>query len=405
MTDANENSGQETLGMSDEDFANLNTAFIDEAPAEEDAGEEKKQTPAAEAEGTPAGGDEGEGEPATPADGEEEEDAGAEGADESEDPDDSENEPEEGEEKEDKPDEGDQDEKDKKKDDGEDPDEKDDEPDTAAKAFFDKVTAPFKANGKEMQIKDAGDVVRLMQMGANYNKKMSALKPSLRLVKMLERNKLMDEDRLSFLIDLDKKDPTAIAKLIKDSDLDPMDLDLEEGQKYESSNKYSVDEREMALDETIEDLRDSPTFDKTLDVVSNKWDDKSRNIVANTPELMRVIDDHMKTGVYDVISTEVEKERTLGRLNGMTEIEAYRQIGDRLNEEGAFAHLFKSKEQDPAPKPEKPTKTADDAEARKAKRRAASPAKAAPSSEKKQDFNPLALSDEEYMKQTDNRFL
>jgi len=278
-----------------------------------------------------------------------------------------------------------------------------------ADEFFNRVTAPFKANGKEMQIKDPDDVIRLMQMGANYNKKMAGLKPSLKAVKMLERNKLLDEEKLSFLIDLDKKDPTAIKQLLKDSNIDPMDLDLDEGEGYKPSKKYSIDDKELALDNVIEEIRDTPTYSKTLDLVSNQWDDQSRNIVANAPELMKVLNDHMQSGIYNLISTEVEKERTLGRLNGIPDIEAYKQTGDAINARGGFNHLFGTEkttknvkpaaENNPAPKPSVSTET------RKAKRRAASPTKPAPATSKSDDFNPLAVSDEEFMKQFDDRLL
>lgn len=415
---------EDALGMSDEDFSSLNidTAFGEEARAVADSDDEARdpQNPGSDAEATPEGGGEGaeqtnsltqeEESPEGQADGEEE-DAGKQ--EEENEP--ADNAPDKEQEDPDKSDKGDDDssDEDEDSDDDKEGEEEDtsDSDSTAAKAFFDRVTAPFKANGQEMQIKDPEDVVRLMQMGANYNKKMAALKPALKVVKMLERNKLMDEDRLSFLIDIEKKDPTAIAKLLKDSDLDPMDLDLEEGQNYKPSKKHSVDDREIELDNVIEDIKDSPTYSKTIDVVSNKWDDKSRNIVANTPELMRVIDDHMQSGVYEVISTEVEKERTLGRLNGIPAIEAYRQVGDRLYQEGAFDHLKKgnNNNEQPAqtqskPTPAKPKPKADESE-RRAKRRAASPSKKAPTPSKTQDFNPLSMSDEDFEKQYDGRLL
>ena len=184
---------------------------------------------------------------------------------------------------------------------------------------------------------------------------------------------------------------------------------IEEGQKYKASKKHSIDDREIALDEVIDDIKDSETYPKTLDLVSNKWDDTSRNIVATTPELMRVIDTHMQNGIYEAISTEVDKERTLGRLNGLSDIEAYKTVGDRLQEAGKFDHLGQNQEtaKPVAPttnKPAKPAKTID-AEARKAKRRAASPSKPAPGPSKKQDFNPLGLSDEAFLKEMDDRLL
>jgi len=75
-------------------------------------------------------------------------------------------------------------------------DTKEDTPETTEfdyESAFKKVTAPFKANGVDMQVKDPDDVVRLMQMGANYQKKMSQLKPNLKLIKLLENNELLDK--------------------------------------------------------------------------------------------------------------------------------------------------------------------------------------------------------------------
>src|SRR5690606_38757650 len=93
------------------------------------------------------------------------------------------------------------------------------------KAIVDKLFAPFKANGKEMVVDNVDDAVALMQMGANYNKKMAALKPNLKLLKLLENNNLLSEEKIGFLIDLDKKNPAAIGKLLKDSGIDPLDVD------------------------------------------------------------------------------------------------------------------------------------------------------------------------------------
>ena len=285
-----------------------------------------------------------------------------------------------------------------------------DEADEAAAvtAAWAKVTAPFTANGKEMQVTDPDDIIRLMQMGANYNKKMAGLKPSLRVLKMLEKADLMDENKLSFLIDLNEKNPDAIRQLLKDSGTDPMELDLSEDKQYQAPNR-SVDDREIELDTVLDSLRESPSYDQTLQIVGTVWDDESKQIVAENPQLLRVINDHVSSGIYDRISTEVEKERMFGRLGAVSDIEAYRQVGDALDKAGAFNDLTGNqpapqKAAAPAPEP-KPEAKAQDQE-RKEKRRAASPSRQAPSSQRgNNDFNPLAMSDDEFMKSVDPNLL
>lgn len=277
------------------------------------------------------------------------------------------------------------------------------------KNFFEKVTGEFKANGKMMKVDTPEDVVRLMQMGANYNRKMAALKPSMKVLKVLEKNGLLDESKLGFLLDLNQKNPKAIAKLLADSGIDPLDLDLAQGAEYQASD-YSVDDREIALDTVVEELKESPTYTKTINLVTQKWDGASKQIVANEPELLKVLDSHMANGVYDLISTEVEKERVFGRLDGMSDIEAYRTVGDAIAQRGGFAHLTPSPGQGQQSTPnagKNATPTPDDGkQARRDKRRAASPSKAtAPAGKADSDFNPLGMSDEDYLKQFDSKYL
>ena len=80
---------------------------------------------------------------------------------------------------------------------------------------YKKLLAPFVANGREMSVKSVDEAITLMQMGANYNKKMAALKPSLGLLKLLESNGLADAEKISYLIDLANKDAGAVNKLSK----------------------------------------------------------------------------------------------------------------------------------------------------------------------------------------------
>jgi len=265
-------------------------------------------------------------------------------------------------------------------------------------AEYKRLLTPFKANGRDIAVNSVDDAIQLMQMGANYGKKMAGLKPNLKLMKLLENNGLLSEEKLSYLIDLDKKSPEAISKLVKDSGLDPMDLDTDKASAYKQTT-YTVDEREIELDTVLDDIQGTPTYNRTLDVVSNKWDGASKQVIAGSPQLLKVINEHMQSGIYDLIAKELDSERMFGRLNGMSDIEAYRQIGDAIQARGGFNHLGSAQGQPPVkpvvvqPKP----KTVDE-ERLKDKKRAASSTKPAAPSGLAKDFNPLALSDEEFSK-------
>jgi hypothetical protein len=287
-------------------------------------------------------------------------------------------------------------------------DKKTDEQAIDFEAEYKRLLAPFKANGRDIAVKSVDDAIALMQMGANYNKKMAALKPNLKLMKLLENNGLLSEDKIGFLIDLEKKNPAAINKLVKDSGIDPMDLDAEKASGYKQT-AYTVDDREIELDTVLDEIQGSPSYNRTLEIVSTKWDAASKQVIAGNPQLLKVINGHVDSGIYDLISREVEGERLFGRLNGLSDIEAYRQVGDALHAKGAFNSLAQGSSQNqqkPATPPVVVTpkpKVEDDK--LKDKRRAASSTKPAAPTSTPKDFNPLALSDEEFNKLVNKQFL
>ena len=273
-----------------------------------------------------------------------------------------------------------------------------DEPPTVdyAKAY-EEIFKPFKANGKEMSVESIEDVRQLMQMGANYNKKMAALKPSLKVVKMLENSGLLDEQKLSYLIDLSKHNPDAVKKLIKESGLDPLEVDINQEVSYKA-NTYNVSDKELELDSVLSEIKETDTFNTTIDIIGNKWDDSSKKVLLENPSVIKIINSHVASGVYNTITTEVEKLKMLGKLDGLSDIDAYKAVGDALY----------------APKVNSPVVNTIKTPASKAtnredprlveKRKAASTTKSV-ASNVKPDFNPLSMSDAEFEKIASSRFI
>lgn len=269
------------------------------------------------------------------------------------------------------------------------------------KELYEKMTAPFKANGRDIAVKNVDDAISLMQMGANYNKKMAALKPNLKLMKLLENNNMLSEERIGFLIDLDKKNPGAINKLVKDSGIDPMDLNTDNASEYKP-NTYTVDDREIELDTVLDEIQSTPTYNRTLEIVSKTWDGASKQVIAGSPQLLKVINDHVQSGIYDTIHKEVERERMFGRLDGLSDIDAYRKVGDAIQSRNGFAKVQQAPVKQVVVVPPKPK--VDESKLRD-KKRAASSTKPAASNQVNKDFNPLSLSDEEFSKMVKEKYL
>ena len=260
---------------------------------------------------------------------------------------------------------------------------------------YEKIFAPFKANGNEMQVDSVEDVMSLMKMGANYQKKMATIAPNLKIVKMLEKNGLLDSSKLNNLIDLSKKNPAAISKLIKDSGIDPLDIDTDEEVKY-TPNDYNVSDKEYMLDEALEGIKDSTTFNETIDVLSNKWDTESKKIISDNPRIISIIDEHMQNGVYAEVNKLVAKERALGRLEGVADVTAYEQAASYLASTGVL-----NSGNTVAPTPTKSdvsskTKAQDDAKLSNKRKAAASTKTSSKPTTSSPDY--LKMTDDEFMK-------
>jgi hypothetical protein len=270
--------------------------------------------------------------------------------------------------------------------------------------FYKQIMAPFKANGKQIELKSPAEAIQLMQMGANYTAKMQALVPHRKVLLMLENNQLLDESKLSFLIDLQNKNPEAIKKLIKDSGIDPMEIDTSVEPAYREGNHRVTDE-EAKFRTALDDLKSNPTGTETLKVINTDWDQASKDVLWGSPEVMQIIHQQREVGIYDRIAAEIDRQKTLGRISPETPfLQAYKTVGDQLVEANAFADLV-DKSTPPAPQPTvvatrvaapKPTVSNSD------KAIAASPTRTTPKTAKAV-INPLAMSDDDFLKQMNGR--
>lgn len=283
--------------------------------------------------------------------------------------------------------------------------------------FFKKVMTPFKANGKMIELKDPEEAVALMQRGANYTRKMQDLVPHRKQLTMLQNNNI-DEERLSFLIDLDKKDPEAIKKLIKESGIDPLEIDTATEPAYQGGNHRVTDE-EVNFGTSLEELGSTPEGKETLQLINSQWDQASKDVLWKNPEIMTLIHGQREYGIYDRIVAEMDRQRTLGTLSATTSfLSAYKTVGDQLTAADAFADL---REKDSGNAPAKPptppvpveTKAVPIAVATRVvapkptvkddpAANAASPTRAAPTPAEV-FVNPLSLSDDEFLKKFSGR--
>ena len=212
--------------------------------------------------------------------------------------------------------------------------------------FYTKVSAPFKADGKDIQVRTPEDVVRLMQMGVNYSRRMQEMKPLRAMDTMLKNNGLNDPAKLNFLIDLSKGNPEAIKKLLKDHKVDPIDLDVTKEANYKATN-YQTDPKDLAFQEAIDTTLAAEGGKDIIRDINAQWDDESKEALRVEPSIFENLLEQKRSGVYGKIKTELEYQRTMGFLTNVPFLAAYNQVGAAMQKAGVFGSSEVKKEVQP----------------------------------------------------------
>lgn len=273
--------------------------------------------------------------------------------------------------------------------------------------MYESLTAPIKANGKDLLLTPE-EMRQLAQKGANYTQKMQAIAPHRKTLLMLENNGL-DAERLSFLIDLNRKDPTAIQKFLKESGVNPLDIDTDAEPTYQGGN-HAVSDEEANFQEALESAQSTESGKTILTSINSQWDQASKELLFKQPGIIDTMISQLDNGVYNHIVTEMDRQRMIGNLPfGQTWLESYKHVGDQMVATGKFDDLVAQQEQPRqttppvaaapvatrviAPKPQV---------AHNPKVAAAAPSRAAATAAKSV-INPLAMSDDDFLKQFENR--
>lgn len=204
------------------------------------------------------------------------------------------------------------------------------------KTEYEKITAPFKASGKTIQVRDSNEVISLMQKGVDYTKKQQALKPRLKELQILENQNMLG-DNLGYAIDLFNGNTKALAKLIKERNIDISELspnmygDEEDNSPDYTPTNYSISDAEMRLKDVELTLKDSPNFQRLFTTLT-ELDDDSKAKFRNNPDLLLRLNEHMDSGLYDQIQNELEHRRIVGdaSVDGMNFYDAYTAVGNEI---------------------------------------------------------------------------
>ena len=267
------------------------------------------------------------------------------------------------------------------------------------KAMVEQLLSPFKANGREIKVESVDEAISLMQMGANYSKKMAAMKPHLQMLRTLEKNNLLSQDKLNLLVELDKGNPEAIAKLLSAKNIDPLDLDIESAASYTPVD-HKVGDNEFAVEEAFNAIEHTPTYSDTVNVIAS-LDDASKREIANDVGFISALNSHIASGIYQKVMAEVDKQKALGNFAGVSTLTAYCRVGDMMNQKGLLSASATQTVQQAVTKPtEQASTTQANAVNLAAKKRAAATPRTnkAVKTDPMEGLDPLTMSDEDFLR-------
>ena len=269
------------------------------------------------------------------------------------------------------------------------------------KKFYETVTQDFKASGKVIPgVKEPEKFIKALQMATDYALKTAALKPALKRVKMLDG---ISDEEFTEMLDFRKRNPEVIKKAIKEANLDPIDLDLENIQ-YTPQSKIMSD-ADYEFKETIEKLsqEDAVAFQRTQNIVLNELDNTSKTTVLSNPHILSALQSEVASGRFEKIQAQALQLKAFGGYNNVPDIELYSFIANEmdkqaLQKQGIQNNLTAGEMNTPVTNTvqTKPSVSVVDPELEDKRARAGIQIKPTTTVVKK--YDPTKLSDEEFMK-------
>ena len=163
--------------------------------------------------------------------------------------------------------------------------------------------------------KNLDEVRQLMSQGAQYNSLNKKYEQSRTLSALLEKNNI-NKEQLDLLVEINNGNTTALAKFLKDKNINPYELDTQD----EKLNDYKAPEHEVNMkdlkySETLKELSTTEAGRNCLNTIINEWDEKSFEYLKDEPGLLPHISEQIANGSYKIICDELRREQQLGRYD------------------------------------------------------------------------------------------
>lgn len=207
------------------------------------------------------------------------------------------------------------------------------------KAFYDKVTGEFSANGKKIKgFNDPDKIIQGLQKAIGFEAKNAVINQHKKFLAPLKEKGFLDNpEKFNLAMSIMDGDKEAIKEHLKSLEINPvLDLDLEDI-KYDKKD-YRASDGKVILDEAFDTANSYGVKDKLSDVLANDLDDNSFKDFLQFPKLRDDLLIHLQDGTYDLVKERINDIRTTdmsGEYKSLKVVDQYRYALNQLAEEYA----------------------------------------------------------------------
>ncbi len=213
------------------------------------------------------------------------------------------------------------------------------------KAFYEKVTGEFKANGKTIKgFNDPDKIIQGLQKAIGFEEKNAVINKHKQFLSPLkERGMLENPEKFNLALSILDGDKEAIKKHLKDLDINPvLDLDLDEIDY--KPKQHLASEGKVVLNDALDYAETIGVKDRLNEVLVKDMDDGSFIDFIKYPKLRNDLVEHLQDGTYDLVKARIDEIRLTdmsGDYKALKMVDQYRYALESLVKE---AEETKSKE-------------------------------------------------------------
>lgn len=213
------------------------------------------------------------------------------------------------------------------------------------KSFYEKVTGEFKANGKTIKgFSDPDKIIQGLQKAIGFEEKNAVINKHRKFLTPLKEKGFLDNpEKFNLAMSIMDGDKEAIKEHLKSLDINPvLDLDLEEI-KYQQKEHRASDGK-VILDDVFETAEQYGIKDKLSDVLAKELDDGSFSDFIRFPKLREDLLTHIQDGTYDLVKERMDQLRLVdisGEYKSAKVVDQYRFALEQLSNEYAQNNMQK----------------------------------------------------------------